>query len=101
MVLMLSMAVLPPFVGFWAKWSVLREAVDAGMTWLAVVAVLLSVVGLYYYLRVVRLMYIEEPCDAAPVADLKVVVSTNAPAILPLGVYPGALLRLCQAVIEP
>ena len=44
---------------------------------------------------------IEEPCDAVPVADLKVVVSTNAPAILPLGVYPGALLRLCQAVIEP
>ena len=102
LILMLSMAGVPPFVGFWAKWSVLREAVAADMTWLAVVAVLFSVVGLFYYLRVIRLMYFESPSDAAPVtalAAMKVVVSANALAILALGIYPGALLRLCEAVV--
>ena len=102
LILMLSMAGVPPFVGFWAKWSVLREAVAADMTWLAVVAVLFSVVGLFYYLRVIRLMYFESPSDAAPVtalAAMKVVVSANALAILALGIYPGALLKLCAAVV--
>ena len=102
LILMLSMAGVPPFVGFWAKWSVLREAVAADMTWLAVAAVLFSVIGLFYYLRVIRLMYFESPADAAPVTSLvamRVVVSTNALAILALGVYPGALLRLCEAVV--
>jgi len=102
LILMLSMAGVPPFVGFWAKWSVLREAVAADMTWLAVAAVLFSVIGLFYYLRVIRLMYFESPTDAAPVTSLaamKVVLSTNALAILVLGVYPGALLRLCEAVV--
>ena len=102
LILMLSMAGVPPFLGFWAKWSVLREAVAADMTWLAVVAVLFSVVGLFYYLRVIRLMYFESPSDAAPVtalAAMKVVVSANALAILALGIYPGALLRLCEAVV--
>ena len=102
LILMLSMAGMPPFLGFWAKWSVLREAVAADMTWLAVVAVLFSVVGLFYYLRVIRLMYFESPSDAAPVtalAAMKVVVSANALAILALGIYPGALLRLCEAVV--
>ena len=104
LILMLSMAGVPPFVGFWAKWSVLREVIAADATWLAVVAVLFSVIGLFYYLRVVRLMYFDPPRDAAPVAtmtDMKVVISANALAILVLGVYPGALLRLCATVIGP
>ena len=104
LIVMLSMAGMPPFVGFWAKWSVLREVVAADMTWLAVVAVLFSVVGLYYYLRVVRLMYFDPPEERGPVsslADMRVVVSVNALAILALGVYPGALLRLCAAVVGP
>ena len=104
LIVMLSMAGMPPFVGFWAKWSVLREVVAADMTWLAVVAVLFSVVGLFYYLRVVRLMYFDPPEERGPVsslADMRVVVSVNALAILALGVYPGALLRLCTAVVGP
>jgi len=104
LILMLSMAGVPPFVGFWAKWSVLREVIAAGGTWLAVVAVLFSVIGLFYYLRVIRLMYFDSPSEAAPVTSLpvmKVVLSTNALAILALGVYPGALLRLCATVIGP
>ena len=104
LILMLSMAGMPPFVGFWAKWSVLREVVASGMTWLAVVAVLFSVVGLFYYLRVVRLMYFDSPEEKGPVsslADMRVVVSVNALVILALGIYPGALLRLCAAVVGP
>ena len=102
LIIMLSMAGVPPFVGFWAKWSVLREVIAADATWLAVVAVLFSVVGLFYYLRVVRLMYFDSPRDTAPVTamtDMKIVVSANALAILALGVFPGALLNLCEVVM--
>ena len=102
LILMLSMAGMPPFVGFWAKWSVLREVVAAGQVWLAVAAVVFAVIGLFYYLRVLRLVYFEEPSDATPIAcgaEVKIMISTNALAILALGVYPGALLALCASVL--
>ena len=102
LVLMLSMAGVPPFVGFWAKWSVLREVVAADQVWLATVAVVLAVIGLFYYLRVVCLVYFEEPGDAAPLVcgtDVKIMISTNALAILALGVYPSALLALCVTAL--
>jgi NADH-quinone oxidoreductase subunit N len=98
LILMLSMAGVPPFVGFWAKWSVLREVVAAGSTWLAVVGVSFAIIGLFYYLRVVRLMYFEKPDEPLPVvssSEMRVMMSTNALAILALGVYPGGLLALC------
>jgi NADH-quinone oxidoreductase subunit N len=98
LILMLSMAGVPPFVGFWAKWSVLREVVAAGSTWLAVVGVSFAIIGLFYYLRVVRLMYFEKPDEPLPVvssSEMRVMMSTNALAILALGVYPSALLALC------
>ena len=101
MVLMLSMAGVPPFVGFWAKWSVLREVVDAGLVWLAVVAVVFSVVGLFYYLRLVKLMYFDEPDEGAlEVANpLRIVISVNALAVLLVGLFPGALLGWCLAAL--
>ena len=102
LVLMLSMAGVPPFVGFWAKWSVLREVVAAGQVWLATVAVVFAVIGLFYYLRVVRLVYFEKPESAGPLVcgtDVKIMISTNTLAILALGVYPGALLALCAAAL--
>ena len=89
---------VPPFLGFWAKWSVLQALIDADGTSLAVVAVLFAVVGLFYYLRVARLVYFDKPDNPAPVranGQLRVMLSTNALAILALGVYPGALLALC------
>ena len=98
LILMLSMAGVPPFVGFWAKWSVLREVIAAGSTWLAVVGVSFAIIGLFYYLRVVRLMYFEKPDEPLPVvssSEMRVMMSTNALAILALGVYPGGLLALC------
>ena len=98
LILMMSMAGVPPFLGFWAKWSVLREVVAAEMTWLAVVAVFFSIIGVFYYLRVIRMMYFEKAQDAAPVVagpEMRMMVSTNALAILALGIYPGGLLALC------
>ena len=102
LVVMLSMAGMPPFVGFWAKWSVLREVVAADQVWLATVAVLFTVIGLFYYLRVVWLVYFEKAADPAPPAcatDVKIMISTNALALLALGVYPGALLALCVSAM--
>ncbi len=102
LILMMSMAGVPPFLGFWAKWSVLREVVAADMTWLAVVAVIFSIVGVFYYLRVVRMMYFEKAEEAAPVetsADMRMMVSANALAILALGVYPTGLLALCVSAL--
>lgn len=98
LVLMLSMAGVPPFVGFWAKWAVLREVVAAGAVWLAVVAVVFSIIGLFYYLRVVRLMYFDRAEELGPITadmDVRVMISTNALAILALGIYPSGLMALC------
>ncbi len=100
LILMMSMAGVPPFLGFWAKWSVLREVVAADMIWLAVVAVIFSIIGVFYYLRVIRMMYFEKAEDTAPLVarpDMRMMVSTNALAILALGIYPGGLLALCVA----
>ena len=101
LVLMLSMAGVPPFVGFWAKWSVLREVVAAGYVWLAVVAVVFSVVGLFYYLRIVKLMYFDEPGEPALVVPnpLRLVISVNALSVLVVGLFPGALLGWCLAAL--
>jgi NADH-quinone oxidoreductase subunit N len=102
LILMMSMAGVPPFLGFWAKWSVLREVVAADMTWLAVVAVIFSIVGVFYYLRIIRMMYFEKAPGAAPVeagADMRMMVSANALAILALGIYPSGLLALCISAL--
>ncbi len=102
LILLMSMAGVPPFLGFWAKWSVLREVVAADMIWLAVVAVIFSIVGVFYYLRVIRMMYFEKAPAAPPVVagpDMHMMVSANALAILALGVYPGGLLALCVSAL--
>nr|VFJ63643.1 MAG: NADH dehydrogenase subunit N [Candidatus Kentron sp. FW] len=104
LILMLSMAGVPPFLGFWAKWSVLRELVHMDMVWLAVVAVCFAVIGLFYYLRVVRLMYFEAPQNWTPIqpeVGIRVMISANALAILVLGLYPGALMTVCTTAISP
>jgi len=103
LVLMFSLAGIPPTVGFYAKLAVLSAAVDAGQVWLAVVAVLLSLVGAFYYLRVVKLMYFDEPADAAPVEgprDMRVLLSVNGLAVLALGILPQSLMALCYIAIK-
>jgi len=102
LMLMFSMAGVPPFVGFWAKLAVIQAILHAGHTWLAVAAVLFSVVGAYYYLRVVKLMYFDEPTERAPLEGsgaLRFVLSVNGLAVLALGLFPGLLLALCAQVI--
>ncbi len=104
-ILMFSLAGLPPTVGFYAKLAVLQAVVStnvAGYIWLAVAAVLLSLVGSYYYLRVVKVMYFDEPTDTRPIVstfDVRAVLSINATAVLVLGVLPGGLMTLCRDAI--
>jgi NADH-quinone oxidoreductase subunit N len=102
MMLMFSTAGVPPFVGFWAKIAVLGAVVNVDLTWLAAIAVLLSVVAAFYYLRVVKLMYFDEPADSAGVeggGTVRMLLTANGLAVLVLGIFPGALIDLCARVL--
>ncbi|MBL8492051.1 MAG: NADH-quinone oxidoreductase subunit NuoN [Rhodocyclaceae bacterium] len=95
---MFSMAGIPFFVGFFAKFSVLLAAIDAGYVGVAVFAVLFSLVGAYYYLRVVKLMYFDPPADSAPIQaslDMRVILSANGIAVAAFGLFPQAMMALC------
>jgi len=103
LLLMVSMAGIPPTVGFYAKLSVLQAALQAGYLWLVVAAVLMSVIGAYYYLRIVKLMYFDEPIDTTPIQaqpDMSVLLSINALAVLALGIMPQSLMVLCANAIK-
>ncbi|MEK8090309.1 NADH-quinone oxidoreductase subunit NuoN [Thermithiobacillus plumbiphilus] len=103
MILMFSMAGVPPTVGFYAKLAVLQSVIQAGHLWLAVYAVILSVVGAFYYLRVVKVMYFDAPENPQPIqADNFVggVVSLNSLMILILGLAPGALMTICVQAVQ-
>ncbi|HEY9447850.1 MAG TPA: NADH-quinone oxidoreductase subunit NuoN [Burkholderiales bacterium] len=98
LLLMFSMAGIPPTVGFYAKLAVLQAVIDAGYTWLAVLAVMFALVGAFYYLRVVKVMYFDAPQDAAPLAsreDARVLMTVNGLAMLVLGILPQPLMALC------
>jgi NADH-quinone oxidoreductase subunit N len=103
LVLMFSMAGIPPTMGFWAKLFVLQAVVSTGHLWLAVFAVLASLVGAFYYLRVVRLMYFESPADTHPIApraEVRVLLTANGLAVLVFGLVPGGLLGICERAIQ-
>jgi NADH-quinone oxidoreductase subunit N len=102
LMVMFSMAGVPPFVGFYAKLVVLGSVLDAGLVWLAAAGVLFAVIGAYYYIRLVWYMYFAEPEDETPLAaasDMRIVVSANGLGLLALGIFPGALLDLCTRVL--
>ncbi len=104
LILMFSMAGVPPFAGFWAKWFVLKEVVQANYVWLAAVAVMFSLIGAFYYLRVIKLMYFDEPLRSQAVEasqDLKLVLSVNGLAVLALGLAPSALMSVCVSATLP
>jgi len=103
LVMMFSLAGIPPTAGFYAKLSVLQSTLAAGQVWLAVVAVMFSLIGSFYYLRVVKLMYFDEPEDHSPVTarpDMAVVLSANGLAVLLLGILPGPLMQVCYFAIR-
>jgi len=97
---MFSMAGVPVFVGFFAKWLVIKAALDAGLMWLAVLAVVFSVVGAFYYIRVVKLMYFDEPVSDAPIeapVDFRAAISLNGIMMLGLGIFSSSLIAICMA----
>jgi NADH-quinone oxidoreductase subunit N len=101
-ILMFSLAGVPPFVGFWAKLGVIQAVLGVSYTWLAVVAVLFSVVGAFFYLRIVKLMYFDEPTDHARIGGsplMRTVLSANVLLVFALGVIPGAFIALCQRAL--
>jgi NADH-quinone oxidoreductase subunit N len=103
LLVMFSMTGIPPMVGFYAKLAVLQSVLNAGFLGLAVTAVLFSVVGAFYYLRVVKLMYFDAPDDTAilaPTADVKVLMSLNGAALLFFGIVPQPLMAICLYSIQ-
>jgi NADH-quinone oxidoreductase subunit N len=98
MLLMFSLAGIPPTVGFYAKVAVLQPVLEAGHVWLAVVAVVFSLIGAFYYIRIVKLMYFDEPQDGREIvakADMRALLSANGLAMLALGILPQPLMQLC------
>jgi NADH:ubiquinone oxidoreductase subunit 2 (chain N) len=102
LVIMFSLAGIPPTIGFFAKLAVLQAALNAGLLWLVVFAVLMSVIGAFYYLRIVKLMYMDEPQDLSAIVvrpEMGVLLSINAFAVLVLGIVPGGLFEMCRRAI--
>ena len=103
LILMFSMAGIPPLVGFYAKLTVIKAIIDINLFSVAIVAVLMSVVGAFYYLRIIKVMYFEQTkiqTELVASADMKIVFSLNALTVFALGVFPGALLALCVSAFE-
>ena len=102
LLVMFSLAGMPPTIGFYAKLLVLQAAVKAGYVWLAVVGVLAALVGAFYYLRIVKLMYFDEPRDRSPIdarGDTRVLLSANGLALLFFGILPQPLMGLCAVAL--
>ena len=104
MMLMFSTAGVPPFVGFWAKLRIFQALWETNHTWLVVVSASMSVVGAFYYLRVIKLMYFDAPPAEYPPPQhstgVRAALGLNALAVLVLGVLPAPLLDLCARLIH-
>jgi len=103
LLVMFSMAGIPPMIGFYAKLSVLQAVLEAGYVWLVVVAVMLSLIGAFYYLRIIKFMYFDAPEQTQPIifkSDVKVLVSVNGLAIMLLGMFPQMLMGLSLSAIQ-
>lgn len=103
LLLMLSMAGVPPTVGFYAKLLVIQSVIKENMIWLAVVAVLLAVIGAYYYLRVVKIMYFDEAEERQPIVagkNMQVLIGFNALLLIAILPWVGTIVDLCQRAIK-
>lgn len=99
LLVMFSMAGIPPIVGFFAKLGILEALIAVHEVWLATLALLFAIIGAYYYLNVVKVMYFEEPEDATPIVpslDARLAISINGLSILALGVFPSGLINACR-----
>ena len=97
---MASLAGVPPFLGFWAKLAVLRAAIHGDMMWLAIVGIVFAVIGAFYYLRVMKVMYFDEPVGEIPPARkdrvVPLVFGVNALALLALGIAWNPIMAWCK-----
>lgn len=102
LIFMFSLTGVPGTVGFYAKWLVLKAVIDVGMVWLAAIAVVFAVIGAFYYLRVLRMVYFHRREDNEPLEaplGLQVVLAGNGLAVLALGIFPGSLIAVCNAAL--
>ncbi|MGN6236770.1 NADH-quinone oxidoreductase subunit NuoN [Dyella sp.] len=102
LLVMVSLAGVPPMFGFFAKLLVLQAAIHAGMMWLAIVGAVFAIIGLYYYLRVVKVMYFDKPAEGSELrlqsdGSVRMVLSLNALGLLALGFYWGPLIAWCRS----
>ncbi len=100
LIIMFSLAGIPPIVGFMAKVGVLEALIEVHMVWLAAVAIVFAIVGSYYYLRVVKVMYFDEPDLPGVIVcplDMRIAMTVNSLTVLLLGIFPGILFNLCHA----
>lgn len=104
LIAMFSLAGIPPTLGFWAKLTVLEAVVNAGLTWMAVIAVLSSLIGAFFYLRVVKVAYFSAPDESIRIPALSgaagTLLSANGIAVVVLGLLPGALIGLCAQAVQ-
>ena len=102
-VLMFSLAGVPPMMGFAAKFAVLQSVLATGAVWLTVFAVMFSLVGAFYYIRIVKVMWFDEAADSTPLSvysDKGIVLALNGLAVVVLGMIPGPLLNACMAAMS-
>jgi NADH-quinone oxidoreductase subunit N len=100
LIMMFSMAGVPPVIGFWAKVGVLKALIQADILWLAALALLFSIVGAYYYIRVIKVMYFDEPNTVQPYTvsgEMQLAIGLNGMAVLVLGLFPSWLFELCRS----
>lgn len=101
LILMFSMAGIPPLAGFYAKLTVIKAVIDIDLLWVALVAVVTSVIGAFYYLRVIKVMYFDKPVVEHKLeagSTMQIMLSANALMVLGLGIVPGILMKICMIV---
>ena len=101
MIILLSMAGIPPTVGFLTKLMVLKALVDVQLTWVAVLGLLFAVIGAFYYLRIIKVMYFDDVTSSSPIKIGKAnlfIFSLNGLSLLALGLFPSSLVTICMSV---
>jgi len=103
LILMFSMAGIPPMVGFYAKLAVIKSVISVDLISVAIIAVLMSVIGAFYYLRMIKVMYFDSPAEQYEIQapkDMCIMLSSNALLVLALGIFPGSLMAICITVFS-